>query len=46
MASPLARDDRAEQRERTFEKKAAADSFAAGVKTSLDRGDYVDPKAG
>lgn len=40
------RDDHGEQRNKTFEKKAAADSFAAGVKISLDRGDYVDPKAG
>jgi integrase len=40
------RDDRGEQRARTFEKKAAADSFAASVKTSLDTGAYVDPKAG
>ncbi|MGW5487439.1 tyrosine-type recombinase/integrase [Streptosporangium sandarakinum] len=40
------RDDAGVQRKRNFERLPAAQSFDAQTKASLDRGDYLDPKAG
>ncbi|MGW5687584.1 tyrosine-type recombinase/integrase [Nonomuraea sp. NPDC003754] len=40
------RDDAGTQRKKNFERLPDAESFDAKVKASLDRGDYIDPKAG
>lgn len=40
------RDTDGEQRKENFEKKSAADARAAEVETELNKGTYVDPKAG
>ena len=40
------RDPAGVQRAKQFERKAAADRFAASVETDKARGSYVDPKAG
>ena len=43
---PRPRDPAGVQRAKQFERKAAADRFAASVETDKARGSYVDPKAG
>jgi hypothetical protein len=40
------RDHAGEQCKQNFETRSAADSFDAQVKTQLDTGGYIDPKAG
>ncbi|MGW3352561.1 tyrosine-type recombinase/integrase [Nonomuraea rubra] len=40
------RDDAGEQQKLNFETKPAAERKDAQIKASLDRGDYIDPKAG
>ncbi|MFC4608809.1 tyrosine-type recombinase/integrase [Streptomyces maoxianensis] len=40
------RDTSGQQRKENFEKKTAADARAAEVETELNRGDYIDRKAG
>lgn len=40
------RDAEGKQRKENFEKRAAADARAAEVETELNRGEYIDPKAG